>query len=163
MKHNITNGTLMETRITAIFSDYDGTLFHRFCEKSPKQDTWTIRTDIVGYFSKDTCVYYIISCPRTNLANNVWGNNDILIERKFTSNKEISAGITFDYRHLDNWRLHKIIIFNMSGAKRLTSLLLEYQTMFKNRPQPRLPSVILIVKTKYGISTVTCATHGCHF
>jgi len=32
---------------------------------------------------------------------------DILVERKFSSNKQILAGITFDYRHLENWRLYK--------------------------------------------------------
>jgi hydroxymethylpyrimidine pyrophosphatase-like HAD family hydrolase len=32
---------------------------------------------------------------------------DITIERKYTSDKKILAGITIDYRHLKDWRSHK--------------------------------------------------------
>jgi hydroxymethylpyrimidine pyrophosphatase-like HAD family hydrolase len=32
---------------------------------------------------------------------------DIIIERKFTSNNQILAGITIDYRHLKDWRSYK--------------------------------------------------------
>jgi hypothetical protein len=32
---------------------------------------------------------------------------DVIIERKFTSDKQILAGVTFDYRHLDNWKVYK--------------------------------------------------------
>lgn len=32
---------------------------------------------------------------------------DIIVERKFTSNHQILAGITFDYRHLENWSLYR--------------------------------------------------------
>jgi hydroxymethylpyrimidine pyrophosphatase-like HAD family hydrolase len=32
---------------------------------------------------------------------------DVIIERKFTSNKQILAGITFDYRHLEDWISYK--------------------------------------------------------
>ena len=43
-----------------------------------------------------------------SLADNVSQSfKDILVERKFSSNKQILAGITFDYRHLENWRLYK--------------------------------------------------------
>jgi hypothetical protein len=34
------------------------------------------------------------------------GYEGIIVERKFTSNKQILAGVTFDYRHLENWRLY---------------------------------------------------------
>jgi hypothetical protein len=43
----------------------------------------------------------------SRLADNVSiGYEDIIVERKFTSNKQILAGVTFDYRHLENWRLY---------------------------------------------------------
>jgi hydroxymethylpyrimidine pyrophosphatase-like HAD family hydrolase len=32
---------------------------------------------------------------------------DIMVERKFTSDKRILAGITFDYRHTENWSSYK--------------------------------------------------------
>jgi hypothetical protein len=32
---------------------------------------------------------------------------DVIIERKFTSDKKILAGITFDYRHLEDWISYK--------------------------------------------------------
>jgi HAD superfamily hydrolase (TIGR01484 family) len=32
---------------------------------------------------------------------------DIMIERKYTSNKEILIGLTIDYRHLENWQSFK--------------------------------------------------------
>jgi HAD superfamily hydrolase (TIGR01484 family) len=32
---------------------------------------------------------------------------DIMIEKKYTSNKEILIGLTIDYRHLDNWQSFK--------------------------------------------------------
>jgi hydroxymethylpyrimidine pyrophosphatase-like HAD family hydrolase len=32
---------------------------------------------------------------------------DIIIEEKYTSNKEILIGLTIDYRHLENWQLFK--------------------------------------------------------
>jgi HAD superfamily hydrolase (TIGR01484 family) len=32
---------------------------------------------------------------------------DVIIERKFTSDKKILAGITFDYRHLEDWIAYK--------------------------------------------------------
>jgi hydroxymethylpyrimidine pyrophosphatase-like HAD family hydrolase len=34
-------------------------------------------------------------------------NKDVIIERKFTSDKKILAGITFDYRHLEDWISYK--------------------------------------------------------
>lgn len=33
--------------------------------------------------------------------------NDIMIEKKYTSTKEILIGLTIDYRHLDNWQSFK--------------------------------------------------------
>jgi hypothetical protein len=32
---------------------------------------------------------------------------DIMIEKKYTSNKEILIGLTIDYRHLNNWQSFK--------------------------------------------------------
>jgi hypothetical protein len=32
---------------------------------------------------------------------------DVIIERKLTSDKKILAGITFDYRHLEDWKSYK--------------------------------------------------------
>ena len=32
---------------------------------------------------------------------------DIMIEEKYTSDKEILIGLTIDYRHLENWQLFK--------------------------------------------------------
>ena len=32
---------------------------------------------------------------------------DIIVERKFTSDKQILAGLTFDYRHTGDWNLYK--------------------------------------------------------
>jgi hypothetical protein len=32
---------------------------------------------------------------------------DIMIERKYTSNKKNLIGLTIDYRHLDNWQSFK--------------------------------------------------------
>jgi hypothetical protein len=32
---------------------------------------------------------------------------DIMIEEKYTSNKEILIGLTIDYRHLENWQSFK--------------------------------------------------------
>ncbi|MGA9152005.1 MAG: hypothetical protein WBZ36_15615, partial [Candidatus Nitrosopolaris sp.] len=32
---------------------------------------------------------------------------DVIIERKFTRDKKILAGVTFDYRHLKNWMSYK--------------------------------------------------------
>jgi len=32
---------------------------------------------------------------------------DVIIERKFTSDRNILAGVTFDYRHLQDWMSYK--------------------------------------------------------
>ena len=63
----------METQITAIFSDYDGTLIHRFCEKPSRipeelvQTLWDIsqRIPVCIISSKD---YHFLH-PRTKFAS----------------------------------------------------------------------------------------------
>jgi trehalose-6-phosphatase len=43
-----------------------------------------------------------------SLAENIsLSYKDVIIERKFTSNKRILAGVTFDYRHLEDWISYK--------------------------------------------------------
>ncbi len=37
----------------------------------------------------------------------IHNNMDILVEEKYTSNKEILIGLTLDYRHLENWQSFK--------------------------------------------------------
>ena len=44
----------------------------------------------------------------TSLADSVkLRYKDVVIERKFTSDKQILAGVTFDYRHTENWSSYK--------------------------------------------------------
>ncbi len=55
-----------------------------------------------------TAMWKANSSLLSRLADNVsLGYKDIIVERKFTSNKQILAGVTFDYRHLENSRLYK--------------------------------------------------------
>jgi hydroxymethylpyrimidine pyrophosphatase-like HAD family hydrolase len=173
----------METQITAIFSDYDGTLcstdsvrsqgnripeelehtlwdisqriplciisskdyhflhprtkFARILScimgietltfKICKKEGWTTSENIkTGSIRKERCgdtssciedSHLMLDDNKTlqanssllsRLADNVsLGYKDVIVERKFTSNKQILAGVTFDYRHLENWRLYK--------------------------------------------------------
>jgi HAD superfamily hydrolase (TIGR01484 family) len=42
-----------------------------------------------------------------NILNLIHNRNDITIEEKYTSDKEILIGLTIDYRHLESWKLFK--------------------------------------------------------
>ncbi|MGB7557919.1 MAG: HAD hydrolase family protein [Nitrososphaeraceae archaeon] len=42
-----------------------------------------------------------------NLTKILQSYKDVMIEEKYTSDKEILIGLTIDYRHLDNWQLFK--------------------------------------------------------
>jgi len=169
VKRNITNRTLMETRITAIFSDYDGTLcptdFVRSqANRIPKeleQTLWDIsqRIPVCIISSKDyhflhprTKFARILSCIMgietiilkrqvcnelihikndsnvifdthlitgidtltdnsvvlTSLAEEIsQTSKEIAVDHKYTSKERILAGITIDYRHLEDWLSYK--------------------------------------------------------
>jgi hydroxymethylpyrimidine pyrophosphatase-like HAD family hydrolase len=42
-----------------------------------------------------------------NVMNMLQSYNDITIEEKYTSDKQILIGLTIDYRHLENWQFFK--------------------------------------------------------
>ena len=44
-----------------------------------------------------------------NIVENLQNQNyqDIMIEEKYTSDREILIGLTIDYRHLENWQSFK--------------------------------------------------------
>ena len=154
--------SLQLQRVTAILSDYDGTLCpvasSRTTNKIPKdleEILWNIsdRIPICVLSSKDfiflhekarfasllSCVFGIetivhdtgihksnsmdciksrrvivnrqslsdISKLLSNVVNILQGYEDLRIEEKYTSDKEIMIGLTIDYRHLKNWSSFK--------------------------------------------------------
>jgi HAD superfamily hydrolase (TIGR01484 family) len=74
-------------------------------------DTENSKLDCVGYqhLIADTRSLKQNSKLLHNIVETLQTQNytDIMIEEKYTSNKEILIGLTIDYRHLENWQLFK--------------------------------------------------------